>query len=281
MQVLKTSPERLFRLAQLRIERADVGNTATWTIGDGGPRILLVHGFRGDHHGLLGVAGALPEARFVIPDLPGFGKTPAFTKTSDLEAYADWLAQFNSEAGPFDAVLAHSFGTLVLSSALNRGMSAKKVLLQNPITSNPRKGVISKVADLYYELGSDEKSNLLRSQLIVRGMSMALTTTWRPALRRFIHNQHASYFSTFANNQALFEAYQAASSSNVLDYVAALPKALRIVAGERDVVAPLSGQRRLAELTSAPLRVIPKTGHLTHYEKPADVAEELAHLLES
>lgn len=265
----------------MRIERSDVGNTATWKIGDGGPRVLLVHGFRGDHHGLLGVAGAMPEARFVIPDLPGFGKTPAFAKVSNLDAYGEWLGEFLDQAGDFDAVLAHSFGTLVLSNALNRGMKARKVLLQNPITTNPRHGLIAKAADLYYELGSDEKSNLLRSQLVVRAMSMALTTAYRPGLRRFIHKQHSNYFSTFDNNQALYEAYQAASSSNVLDYVAGLPKALRIVAGERDVVAPLSGQKKLAELTSAPLKVIPKTGHLTHYEKPADVAAELALLLEN
>ena len=265
----------------MRIERADVGSTATWTIGDGGPRVLLIHGFRGDHHGLLGIAGAMPEVRFVIPDLPGFGKTPALTSASNLDAYGQWLVQFSHQAGQFDAVLAHSFGTLVLANALSNQMHAKKVLLQNPITSNPRKGLVAKAADLYYELGSDPKSNLLRSQLVVRGMSIALSTTIRPGLRRFIHQQHANYFSTFDNNQALYQAYQAASSSNVLDYVAGLPKALRIVAGERDVVAPLSGQKKLAELTSAPLRVIPKTGHLTHYETPAEVAEELAHLLES
>lgn len=280
MQVLKTSPERLFRLAQMRIERADVGSTATWTIGDGGPRVLLVHGFRGDHHGLLGIAGAMPEVSFVIPDLPGFGKTRAL-KSSNLDSYGHWLLDFCNQAGAFDAVLAHSFGTLVLANALSQRLKANKVLLQNPITSNPRKGLIAKAADLYYELGSDPRSNLLRSQLVVRGMSIALSTTIRPGLRRFIHQQHANYFSTFDNNQALYQAYQAASSSNVLDYAEALPKELRIVAGERDVVAPLSGQRKLAELTSAPLRVIPKTGHLTHYEKPAEVAEELALLLES
>lgn len=265
----------------MRIERADIGSTATWTIGDGGPRVLLIHGFRGDHHGLLGIAGAMPEVRFVIPDLPGFGKTPAFSTLSNLDAYGNWLVQFAAAAGEFDAVLAHSYGTLVLSSAVSRQMPVKKVLLQNPITTNPRKGLVAKAADLYYELGSEEKSNLLRSQLVVRGMSMALSTTLRPSLRRFIHRQHSNYFSTFDNNEALYQAYQAASSSNVLDYVAWLPKAMRIIAGERDVVAPLSGQRKLAELTSAPLRVIEKTGHLTHYEKPAEVAEELARLLEN
>ena len=33
--------------------------------------ILVIHGFRGDHHGLLRVADQLPEMRLIMPDLPG------------------------------------------------------------------------------------------------------------------------------------------------------------------------------------------------------------------
>ena len=277
--MLKTSPERLFRLAEMQTRRSDIANTATWQLGDGGPRVLLIHGFRGDHHGLLGVAGAMPEARFVIPDLPGFGKSQPLVGRHDLAGYSLWLREFIGDAGQFDAILAHSFGTLVLSRALSDGLEAQRVLLQNPITSQTR-GAAGKVADYYYRLGSKSGSNLLRSAAVVRGMSIALATTRRPALRRFIHQQHANYFSTYADNRVVSEGYQAASSSNVLDYAVHMPKRLMIVAGEKDVVAPLAGQKKLAEITGAPLRIIEKVGHLTHYEKPAEVAEELAKLLE-
>lgn len=277
--MLKTSPERLFRLAEMQTRRSDIANTATWQLGDGGPRVLLIHGFRGDHHGLLGVAGAMPEARFVIPDLPGFGKSEPLVGRHDLAGYSQWLREFIGDAGQFDAILAHSFGTLVLSRALSDGLEAQRVLLQNPITSQTR-GAAGKVADYYYRLGSKSGSNLLRSAAVVRGMSIALATTRRPALRRFIHQQHANYFSTYADNRVVSEGYQAASSSNVLDYAVHMPKRLMIVAGEKDVVAPLAGQKKLAEITGAPLRIIEKVGHLTHYEKPAEVAEELAKLLE-
>ena len=278
--MLKTSPDRLFRLAQLRLERADVGNTATWQLGDGGPRILLVHGFRGDHHGLLGVAGSIPEARFVMPDLPGFGKTKPFNREHSIENYAHWLIDFVDSAGEFDAILAHSFGTLVLGKALSDGLPAKRVLLQNPITTTQRGGFVNSLADAYYELGKRERSNLLRSQLIVRGMSSALATTWRPGLRRFIHKQHSAYFSTYATNRSVYEGYQAATSSNVLDYAKHLPSKTLIVAGERDIVAPLTGQKKLAAISGAQLKIISKTGHLTHYETPGEVASYLAELLE-
>jgi pimeloyl-ACP methyl ester carboxylesterase len=66
----------------------------------------------------------------------------------------------------------------------------------------------------------------------------------------------------------------------VLDYAQHLPSKTLIVAGERDIVAPLAGQKTLAERTGAELKVIAKTGHLTHYETPAEVAGSLAELLE-
>lgn len=278
--MLRTSPDRLFRLAELRIERDDIGDTATWQLGDSGPRVLLIHGFRGDHHGLLGVAGALPEARFVIPDLPGFGKTPPLNQEHSLENYSQWLTQFVSNAGEFDAILAHSFGTLVLSKAISDGLSVNKVLLQNPITTSQHGGVVNSLADVYYKLGSRDGSNLLRSQLLVRGMSMALAKTTNPRLRRFIHAQHAAYFSTYATNQSIWEGYQAASRNNVLDYADSLPDNLTVVAGDRDVVAPLSGQYALAKQTQAKLKIISGAGHLTHYENPTEVAISLAELLE-
>jgi pimeloyl-ACP methyl ester carboxylesterase len=111
-------------------------------------------------------------------------------------------------------------------------------------------------------------------------MSTALTQTADVRLRSFIHKQHASYFSGFAANRVALEAYAAARSGNVLDYCEYLPEQLLIVAGERDLIAPVGGQEMLAKLTAGELRLIPKVGHLTHYEKPVEVAEHLAEFLE-
>ncbi|THE16454.1 alpha/beta fold hydrolase, partial [Kocuria rosea] len=43
------------------------------------PLLVLVHGFRGDHHGLQLVADRLRERyHVVVPDLPGFGRSEPF-----------------------------------------------------------------------------------------------------------------------------------------------------------------------------------------------------------
>ena len=281
MQVLKSSPQTLFRLAELRLKRDDVGKTATWHLGDGGPRVLLVHGFRGDHHGLLGVAGALPQARFVIPDLPGFGKSVSLDARHDLENYGAWLREFVATAGEFDLVLGHSFGSLIVASAFSQGLDVPKLVLQNPITTraSDTDSMANRIATRYYELGSRERSNLLSSQLVVRGMSVALAKTKSPGVRRFVHKQHSSYFSVFQEKRVVVEGFQAASSGNVLDFASSLPKNLMAIVGDRDVVAPLAGQKQLADATGADLRVLRGVGHLTHYERPTEVAGHLSEML--
>ena len=281
MQVLKSSPQSLFRLAELRLKRRDVGSTATWHLGDGGPRVLLIHGFRGDHHGLLGVAGALPQVRFTIPDLPGFGKTPALDSEHNLETYGSWLVDFVKASGDYDLILGHSFGSLVVASGFGKGLAVEKVALQNPITTRASEAGsrANKLADRYYELGSRDGSNLLTSQLVVRGMSVALAKTKNLGVRRFIHKQHSSYFSIFESNRVVAEGYQAASRGNVLDFADNLPAKLLAIAGDRDVVAPMDGQLELARVTGADLRVLKGVGHLTHYERPSEVATYLSEYL--
>ena len=45
--------------------------------GDGPDAARLVHGFRGDHHGLEPVISYLPGVHIIAPDLPGFGASGA------------------------------------------------------------------------------------------------------------------------------------------------------------------------------------------------------------
>lgn len=270
MQVLKSSAPELFKLAASRAERFDVLNTATWHYRGEGRTIILVHGFRGDHHGLSAIAGALEGHHVVIPDLPGYGKSAAFNGRHDLASYGDWFARFASE---FDkpVVLGHSFGSLVVAKSWEYGMKQPTVLL-NPISTTQGDSPAGKLAELYYKIGSKGLlgSALLRSTPIVRGMSIAMATTWDLKLRAFIHDQHHRYFSNYTEDRVVLEGYQAASSGNVMNYVANKPEKLLLIAGAKDMIAPLKGQLELQRETQAELRTL-ECGHLTHYETPFEV----------
>ena len=270
MQVLKSSAPDLMQLARSRGTRSDVGNTATWQYEGVGRTIILIHGFRGDHNGLSAIAGALSGHHVVIPDLPGYGKTPALALEHNLENYAHWLTEFVTN---FDdpIVLGHSFGSLVVARSWQLGMQQPTVLL-NPISTTQEDSLGGKLAGLFYSIGAfgNLGSALLRSSLIVRLMSMVMATTWDLKLRSFIHNQHHRYFSNYRSDLVALEGYRAASSGNVLEFVDHSPRNLLLIAGAKDAIAPLQGQIMLQQLTGAELRTL-DCGHLTHYETPFEV----------
>ena len=269
----KTPTPELMALAQSRAQRSDVGTTATWHYPGEGPTIVLVHGFRGDHHGLSAIAGALDDFNVVIPDLPGYGRSLVFAGKHDLETYALWLIDFVAKLGGKPYVLGHSFGSLIVAKAHELGLESAATVLLNPITTTASETFAGKLAAGFYQVGKLGRlgSHLLRSALVVRVMSVGMATTRDLGLRSFIHNQHLTYFSNYLEDRVAHEGFSAANSANVLNYAQRLPKRLLVIAGEKDIIAPLPGQLTLQRLTAARLETLP-VGHLTHYEAPNEVA---------
>lgn len=277
----KTTAKELALAATKRASRSNVGDTALWTYSAPEPkgRILLIHGFRGDHHGLEAIAGALQDYEVLIPDLPGYGKSKSFSGIHDLDAYGIWLADLCAELPEVNLVLGHSFGSLVVANGYSKGLGVSNVALLNPITtrSSEQKDFANKLSSWFYRFCAKTGSVgslLLRAPLIVRGMSIVMTTSRQLRVRSFVHGQHAKYFSSYREDRVAFEGFTAASNGSVFDYLDALPGKVLLIAGSNDLIAPLANQVSLqARLTGSILEVIPSVGHLTHYESPTKVAE--------
>jgi pimeloyl-ACP methyl ester carboxylesterase len=246
--------------------------------------ILVIHGFRGDHHGLLRVADQLPEMRIIMPDLPGFGSSAAFAAGEHaVDQYGTFISAFMAALGlGHDTVLlGHSFGSIIAAHfvATHPGTVTPLVLI-NPIAApalEGAKGIMTKLAVLYYRLAARLPRTLglalLRSPLIVRVMSEAMAKTGNKDLRRFIHGQHHSYFSAFANRESLLESFTASVSSHVAEVAGKLTLPVLLVAGEKDEIAALPDQHHLVTLLpDGVLKVIPGVGHLIHYETPGPAA---------
>lgn len=267
------------QLAAARATRIDIGSTASWEYSGQGATIVLVHGFRGDHHGLSAIAGALSEYRVLIPDLPGYGKTPPL-ESHDLDSYGKWLIDYLDQVGDC-VVLGHSFGSLVLANAYSQGLDVNTAVLLNPITTTADQTPGGMLAAAYYRLCRLGLigSYLMRSALVVRGMSIAMATSWDLKLRSFIHGQHLRYFSSYATDKVVQEGFRAANQGNVIEYQKTLPKNLLLIAGTKDKIAPIQNTRELAQKTRATLKELP-VGHLTHYETPFEVGVLVTEFLE-
>lgn len=268
--------------------------TRTWQYGaPEGPTLILVHGFRGDHHGLQGIAESLavtaPELRVLVPDLPGFGQTPAIPgREHDIALFGEWLRAFAPAAAPAgSAILGHSFGSLVVGSALAGGLAPERTILINPISAPALEGpqaVLTQLAIGYYRaadlLPERAARGLLGNPVIVRVMSEVMAKTRDPELRSWIHGQHASYFSSFSDPSTLLQAFRASVSHTVTEFAPAFTMPTLLIAGDRDDITPLTKQLELQRrIPGAGLRIIPGTGHLVHYEAVDDAVAEIASFL--
>lgn len=268
--------------------------TRAWRYGaDAGATLVLVHGFRGDHHGLAGIAARIvelrPELRVIVPDLPGFGETPPVPERAhDIDLYGEWLSVFVTAVAPDGAdVLGHSFGTLVVSAAVRAGLSPRRLILINPISAPALEGpqaALTQLAIGYYRaadvLPERAARLLLGNPLIVRLMSEVMAKSGDRDLRQWIHGQHAQYFSAFADSATLLEAFRASVSHTVTEAAAALTMPTLLIAGDRDDITPLAKQLELRRrLRDARLHIVPGVGHLVHYEAVADASGAIVDFL--
>lgn len=254
--------------------------------------ILVIHGFRGDHHGLLRVADQLPEMRIIMPDLPAFGSSDPFIDDQHtVERYGRFITSFMAalDLGPKTVLLGHSFGSIVASHfAATHPHAVYPLILINPIAApalEGPKGIMTKLAVLYYQASAKLPRRVglavLRNRAIVRVMSITMAKTKDKALRRFIHGQHDAYFSAFADRKSLLESFKASVSGNVAEVAEQLTLPVLLVAGEKDEIATLPNQHKLMErLPDATLEVIPGVGHLIHYETPVPAAAAIRTFLE-
>jgi pimeloyl-ACP methyl ester carboxylesterase len=281
-------------LDAIPVERHEVEasgtTTAYWVYGpaDAETTVVAVHGFRGEHHGLEPVVAHLPEVRVISPDLPGFGETPPLPHSRhDIPAYAEWLRAFTEAVAPGAVILGHSFGSIVVAAAVAGGLDTPRVILVNPIGApaleGPR-GILTRLAIFYYWAGARlphaAGDALLRNGAVVRAMSVSMAKTRDADLRRFIHDQHDTYFSRFADRDVLHDAFLASVSNDVRSYAPRILQPTLLVAAQRDDITPIEAERRLATMfPKATLVELPEVGHLIHYETPAAAADAIRRFL--
>jgi pimeloyl-ACP methyl ester carboxylesterase len=256
-----------------------------WDYGplDAAVTIVAVHGFRGEHHGLEPVVAHLAGFRVISPDLPGFGKsTPMSEAREDVDGYATWLGRFidllNLPKRPI--ILGHSFGSIITAAAAAGGLATPALILVNPIAAPALQGpkaFISGLTAFYYRLGAALPNRigyaLLGSPLITRFVTQQMAVTKDPALRKWIHYQHTTYFSRFSDRDTLSDAFAASTVHWVREYAKSITVPTLLIAAENDQITAVAEEQKLAdELPDAELHVIGNVGHLIHYEKPAEAA---------
>lgn len=274
------------------ISKHNLNGTFYWVYHDKPklPVIVMVHGLRGTHHGLDLIAKQLTGFKVIVPDLPGFGESIPFENEHSIENYVKWLKQFmndlNLDKPPI--LLGHSFGTIIVGHYTKMYPSTiTKLIMINPIGVSALKGsnaILTQLAVAFYwlsrKLPEKTGTKLLSSKPSVMAMSVTLAKTGDKKLRKFIHNQHLQHFSTFANRKVVNEAFGASIHDNVRDVASDITAPTLLIAGDLDSITPLKKQKELVKIfPNAKLVVINSVGHLTHYETPNIVSDEIKKFL--
>ena len=244
--------------------------------------IILIHGFRGTHHGLSLIADHLKDVDILIPDLPGFGAGDQLEKY-DLASYVDWLKKYIKELNLKEVpiLLGHSFGSIICAAYTQKyPETIDRLILVNPIGAPALEGpkaIMSQLAVFYYWVGTKLPSGAaqkwLASKLIVMVMSVTLAKTKNKQLLAFIHAQHQQYFSLFHSATSVAQGFKTSVTHNVRDFAPDIKTPTLIIAGAQDDITPLEKQKELQKLfPHASLEIIENVGHLTHYETPSQVA---------
>ncbi len=243
--------------------------------------LLLIHGFRGNHHGLEPIAGALPDWEIFIPDLPGFGSTEPLAQIT-LDEYSNWLTGIYEQMPESTVPIGHSFGTTILARALSQRMGSNKAVMINPIAKANfyARDLASRSVRSYYKIAR-KRPEVLKSKVFIDLMNSALIKSKAPDLKAWIARQHQENFSDFSSPEVAIEGFEIAGKNSVADYAERIEIPVLLITGERDAVGPIAEQRALQNLfPNSEFHAVPKLGHLLHYEAPDSVAKLIEKFLE-
>lgn len=284
------------KLGMMPIEAHQVdllgGTTHYWVYGpaDAKRTIVIAHGYRGEHHGLEPVIAQLPDVRWIGADMPGFGLSSPLTEAPhSIKGYARWLNDFVEVLGLTGSaiMLGHSFGSIISSQAIADGARPPALILINPIAISGLDGpnrVATRITVAFYRfarrLPTPIGSWLLRHWIVTQFVSSTLAKTPDKQLRRWIHNEHHTYFSNFASRDVVVEAFEASISTHVGEFAQQIPMPTLLVAAELDDITPIQAVRDLAEtMPDATLTELKNVGHLIHYEVPVLAANAIRSFL--
>ncbi|OZI72594.1 MULTISPECIES: alpha/beta fold hydrolase [Bordetella] len=123
-------------LATARVEPLHVdGQTMySYSWGEPGPGVLLVHGWGGDAAQMTGFVEPLRQAghRVVAIDMVAHGRSSG--RQASVRHFEACIASAARAHGPFHGVVAHSMGAAAVTFALSRGLQARRAVFLGPVS---------------------------------------------------------------------------------------------------------------------------------------------------
>ena len=250
--------------------------------------MVLIHGFTGSHEGFQYIIPLLPNIRFIVPDLPGFGQSTIGRDDWSIDAIArlanEFVASLELTTPPH--ILGHSMGGLVVSSMLDQAphLYDKRAILLSPVPTairrndSRRPGAV--LGALQYMVGHRVPKvgeRVVKSHTITRAITRLIMTTTDKELQRQIHDHHLKNLDYISSIEFYSKLHRDINRLGAIDHAEALKQFdILLITGNADSVTPLTEMKKLVTAIK-PLEfvILPGVGHLAHYEKAPDVARAI------
>ncbi len=103
-----------------------------WRWGNGGPKVLLVHGWSGRAADMSSLAVALARRGYeaIAVDMPAHGGSAG--RRTNLAIWSRLIPAIARQLGPFHAAVGHSFGAAAVTLAIDEGLEVSRAVLIAP-----------------------------------------------------------------------------------------------------------------------------------------------------
>lgn len=244
----------------IKIDGLDVN----YKIAGKGQPILILHGWGGTSASWTKVQELLSKKYLVVvPDLPGFGKTPSPPAGWSLERYVEFVEKFSQELNLEGIILiGHSFGGRIAIQYAVKYPEELSYLILCAAAGIRHMRLRHKVL-----LIIAKSANLIGSLPFIR--------RWRPHVRRLFYRaiKRTDYLEA---EGVMKEIFLSVLSKNLRPILSSIKTSTLVLWGEKDDFVPIEDANIMKqEIENAKLVIFPGIGHTPHKKIPDELVREI------
>ncbi len=251
-------------------------------IGDG-PAVVLLHAFPCDGRMWEPVAADLAADgyRVLVPDLPGFGRSPSLGGEPDLDAVADAVVDLLADRRIDRCVLGGvSLGGYVAMALLREraDLVSAVMLCDTKATADAPEARQNRERLAAMCLAEPDGTGRILAQAVLPGLLSDASRQSRPEV---VARVGGWLDEASADAVAWYQRAMAARPDSLL-VLAGLRVPILVLWGEDDELSPLAEQELMTACVAFPESVVvPQAGHLANVERPDEVAAAMKAFLAS
>jgi len=256
-----------------------INNRKIFYLDNGSPSqkiIVLLHGFPGNHMGLIDLAEYINDYRIIIPDLPACGSSESLEGKHNLKSYSNWLNSFLDSLSLDEVIIVgHSFGSRIALVFTNYySKKVRGLILITPVLKVD--GLLNRIISAYYGI-TGMLPEYLQKIMLSNGFGKKMGDkiifkSADPKIHKEIIDRDIKEIKK-TKPQVSIEIFDEFYKFSLIPAGRGIKKDSLIIASELDRISPLGPIRELAcQLPNVKLKIMKKCGHLVPLEKPKTTA---------